>query len=206
MLVILAEKSARVYFNKFLGMLWHDLIQQHRCSLSLDYQSFKSAEVIARQEVRSGTFTYGTIFKLSVWLITERRLTVKVTVGLSILTFERCSDLGYLGLRLCSKYISNWNALLTSVLRNEYKVLSHCNHKGNINDERLFYSVTPLQWTNTKLIVPGELPQKIFKKNVKLTSNSSLVMNDNTTKPLSPGLQDSRGRLKQRYCKLPLIR
>lgn len=164
MLVILAEKNARVYFNKWLGMLWHHLIQQHRCSLNLNYQSSKSVEVIARLEVQSGTFTYGTIFKLCVWLITERRLSVKVTVGLSILTFERCSDLSYLGLRLCLKYISNWNTLLTSVLRNEYKVLSHCNHKGNINAERLFYSATLLQWTNAEFIVPGELPQKILKK------------------------------------------
>lgn len=141
MIVILAEKSARVYFNKCLGMLYH-LIQQHRCSLSLNYQSFKSAEVIAKQELRSGTFTYGTIFKLNVWLIMERRLTVKVTVGLSILTFERHSDLGYLGLRLCLKYISNWNSADISLekwyfptvttkiilmLRDYFTVLLHCN-------------------------------------------------------------------------------
>lgn len=139
----------------------------------------------------------------------EKRLTVKVTVGLSILTFEKCSDLGYLGLRLCLKYISNWNTLLTSVLRNEYKVLSHYNHRGNINAERLFYSVTSLQWTNTEVIVPGELSQKILKKPMKLTLNSSLVMNDNSTKPLfwSARFQkQTEGNFRQRYGKLPLIR
>lgn len=35
-----------------------------------------------------------------------------------------------------------------------------------------------------------------LKKKVKLTLNSSLVMNDNPTKPLCSGLQDSRSRLK----------
>lgn len=62
-----------------------------------------------------------------------------------------------------------------------------------MNAEGLFYGVTSLQWTNTEFIVPGELPQKIFKKKkkVKLTLNSSLVMNDNTTKSLCSGLQEA---------------
>jgi len=46
---------------------------------------------------------------------------------------------------------------------------------------------------------------------MKLTLNSLLLMNDNTTKSLYSGLQDYRGRLQriapvESYCKQPLIR
>lgn len=123
----------------------------------------------------------------------ERRLTVKVTVGLSILTFERHSDLGYLGLRLCLKYISNWNSADISLekwyfptvttkiilmLRDYFTVLLHCNE--------------PIQ----NLLYLENCLRIFFFLIEKLTLNSSLVMNDNTTEPLCSGLQDSRGRLK----------
>lgn len=156
----------------------------------------------------SGTFNCGS-FKLSIWLIIKQRLTVKVSVGLNILTFERCSDLGYLGLELWLKYTSNWNTLLASVLRN--KVLSPVPTTVNINAKRLFLKYRFGTMNQCRIYCTWRTASEHLRRSVKLALNSFLLMNDDMTKSLYPGPQGHRGRPKhaapaQSHCKPPLMR
>ena len=81
----------------------------------------------------------------------------------------------------------------------------------NINAKRLFLQCCFGRMNWYRIYCTWRTASENLKRSMKLTLNSLLLMNDNTTKSLYSGLQDYRGRLQriapvESYCKQPLIR
>lgn len=156
---------------------------------------FKSVEAAARQGDRSGTIIWRSIFKMSVWLIMQKRIVVKVTVGLKILTFESCSDQGYLGLRLYQSTSLTetpcWHQSWLMSIRYSLPV----NTTVNINAKTLFLQCCfgTMNWY--RIYCTLRTASENLKRSMKLILYSLLLMNDNTIKSLYPGLHDYRGKL-----------